>query len=139
MNEKFIGASLAPKLDLQFISLNTEATEAEKIILKKTYNSLISPRFCSCFLNIYGSSTIFRKCWKAGIFLSLSWFYAIFTDLFLFLICLTPEFLPASGPLTRWCASTLGAALLCSSRAGSWLGAYIVHKQELNPGRPTTD
>ena len=37
MNEKFIGASVAPKLDLQFISLNTEATEAEKIIWKKTY------------------------------------------------------------------------------------------------------
>ena len=32
---------------------------------------------------------------------------------------------PSSGmlvPLTRWCASTLGAALLCSSKAGSDLG-----------------
>ena len=39
-----------------------------------------------------------------------------------FIICLSPEFLPVLGPLTRWCASTLGAALLCSSRAGSDLG-----------------
>ena len=29
------------------------------------------------------------------------------------------EFLPVLGPLTWWCATTLGAALLCSSRAGS--------------------
>ena len=34
-----------------------------------------------------------------------------------FLICLPPEFLPVVGLLTQWCASTLGAALLCSSRA----------------------
>ena len=32
------------------------------------------------------------------------------------------EFLPVSGPSERWCASTLGFALLCSSRAGSDLG-----------------
>ena len=31
---------------------------------------------------------------------------------------LPPEFLPVLGPLTEWCASTLDAALLCSSRAG---------------------
>ena len=42
-----------------------------------------------------------------------------------FYIHLFPEFLLASGPLTWWCASTLGAALLCSSRVGSWFGAYI--------------
>ena len=36
-----------------------------------------------------------------------------------FFIRLPPEFLPVVGPLTWWCASTLGAALLCSSRAGS--------------------
>ena len=29
---------------------------------------------------------------------------------------------PVSGPSERWCASTLGAALLCSSKAGSDLG-----------------
>ena len=29
------------------------------------------------------------------------------------------EFLHVSGSLTRWCASTLGAALLCSSSMGS--------------------
>ena len=34
---------------------------------------------------------------------------------------------PVSGPLTRWCASTLGAALLCSSRVGSWFGACKRH------------
>ena len=43
-------------------------------------------------------------------------------QLTIFLICLPPEFLPVSGPLTWWCASTLGAALLCSSRAGIDLG-----------------
>ena len=36
-----------------------------------------------------------------------------------FFIYLSPEFLPVSGPLTRWCASTFGTALLCSSRI--WL------------------
>ena len=40
----------------------------------------------------------------------------------LFIIPLPPEFLPVLGLLTRWCASTLGAALLCSSRADSDLG-----------------
>ena len=35
-----------------------------------------------------------------------------------FFICLPPKFLPASGPSERWCASTLGAALL-------WFGACI--------------
>ena len=49
----------------------------------------------------------------------------IYQNLSFFVICLSPEFLPVSGPLTRWCASTLGVALLCSSRAGSWFGAYI--------------
>ena len=43
----------------------------------------------------------------------------------MFFICLSSEFLPVSGPLTRWCALTLGAALLCSSRTGSWFGACI--------------
>ena len=44
---------------------------------------------------------------------------------FFVFVCLPPEFLPVAGLLTRWCASTLGAALLCNSRVGSWLGAYI--------------
>ena len=43
------------------------------------------------------------------------------------LLCLPPEFLPLSGLLTRWCASTLGTALLCSSRAGS----FLYHKLSL--------
>ena len=42
-----------------------------------------------------------------------------------FFICHPSEFLPVSGPLTRLCASTLGAALLCSFRAGSCFRAYI--------------
>ena len=46
----------------------------------------------------------------------------LFLVLFFLIIRLPPEFLPASGPTERWCASTLGAALLCSSRAGSDLG-----------------
>ena len=37
---------------------------------------------------------------------------------------LSPEFLHVSGPLTWWCASALGAALLCSSWVGSLFGAY---------------
>ena len=40
----------------------------------------------------------------------------------LFFICLPPEFLPAYRPTERGCASTLGAALLISSKAGSDLG-----------------
>ena len=40
----------------------------------------------------------------------------------LFFIHLPPEFLPASGPAELWCASTLGIALLISSRVGSELG-----------------
>ena len=36
-----------------------------------------------------------------------------------FFICLSPEFLPVSRPTERWHASRLGAALLCSSWAGS--------------------
>ena len=32
---------------------------------------------------------------------------------FFFIIRLPPKFLPVWGPLTRWCASMLGAALLC--------------------------
>ena len=43
---------------------------------------------------------------------------------FFLIIRLPPEFLPVSGPLTWWFASTLGTALLCSSRAGSWFRAY---------------
>ena len=35
---------------------------------------------------------------------------------------LPPEFRPVLGPLTWQCASTLGAALLCSFRAGSDVG-----------------
>ena len=51
----------------------------------------------------------------------------IFRELmfFCFFISLPPEFLPVVGPLTRWCATLLGAALLCSSRAGSRFGANI--------------
>ena len=41
---------------------------------------------------------------------------------FFIIIHLLPEFLPVLRPLTRWCASTLGTALLCSSRGGSDLG-----------------
>ena len=41
------------------------------------------------------------------------------------IIHLPPEFLPVSEPLTRWCPSTLGTALLCSFRACSSLKAYI--------------
>ena len=42
-------------------------------------------------------------------------------DNVVFLIVRLPlEFLPVSGPLTQWFASTLGATLLCSSRVGSW-------------------
>ena len=52
-------------------------------------------------------------------------------NFFLFFICLHPEFLPVPGPLTRWCASTLGAALLCISRTGSWFGTYIIIVLEL--------
>ena len=40
----------------------------------------------------------------------------------IFFICRSPEFLPVSGLSEPWCTSTLGAALLCSSRAGSDLG-----------------
>ena len=42
-------------------------------------------------------------------------------NLFLIFLNYPPssEFLPVLGPLTRWNASTLGAALLCSSRVGS--------------------
>ena len=47
-----------------------------------------------------------------------------FKELFFF-IRLPPEFLPMLGLLTRWCASTLGAALVCSSKAGSDFGACI--------------
>ena len=42
-----------------------------------------------------------------------------------FFIRLSPEFLPVSVPLTRWCASTLGPALLCICRAGSWFRTYF--------------
>ena len=38
--------------------------------------------------------------------------------------CLPPEFLPVSAPLIRWCASTLGTALSCSSRALLIRGLY---------------
>ena len=39
-----------------------------------------------------------------------------------FFIRLPPEFFPASGPTEQGCASTVGPALLISSRAGSDLG-----------------
>ena len=42
-----------------------------------------------------------------------------------FFVCLPPEFLPVSGLLTWICAITLGSALLCSCRVGSWFGACI--------------
>ena len=50
-----------------------------------------------------------------------------------FIIRLPSEFLPMSGALTRLCASTLGPARLCSSRAGSWFGAWITYKLFLTP------
>ena len=43
-----------------------------------------------------------------------------------FMICLPLEFLPVLGPLTCWCAFSLGSARLYSSRAGSDFGPYIV-------------
>ena len=39
-----------------------------------------------------------------------------------FLSALLRNFFPVSGPTEQWCASTLGTALLCNSRAGSDLG-----------------
>ena len=45
--------------------------------------------------------------------------FAVLTQVIIFFIRLPPEFLPVLGTLTRSCVSTLGAALLCSSRAGS--------------------
>ena len=54
-----------------------------------------------------------------------NWWRSISMTREFFFIHLPPEFIPVSGQLTWWCASTLGAALLCSSRAGSWFGAYI--------------
>ena len=45
-------------------------------------------------------------------------------------ICLPLEFLPVSEPLIWWCASTLGAALLYSSRASSWFRLY--HNCDIN-------
>ena len=47
----------------------------------------------------------------------------------LFFIGLPPKFLSVLGPCTQWCASTMGAALLCSSRAGSDSG--LLSRQEL--------
>ena len=44
---------------------------------------------------------------------------------YFFIVCLPLELLPVSRPLTWWCTSTLGAAMLCSFWAGSWFGAYI--------------
>ena len=45
----------------------------------------------------------------------------------IFFIRLPPEFLPVSAPFHTVMSlhSTLGAALLCSSRVSSWFGAYI--------------
>ena len=39
---------------------------------------------------------------------------------------LPPEFLPVSGPLTWWCASILGTALLCNSGGRLLIRAYII-------------
>ena len=44
--------------------------------------------------------------WKLNIWIPETFFYCVRLPL---------EFLPVSGPLTRWCASTLSTALLCSS------------------------
>ena len=44
---------------------------------------------------------------------------------FVFIIRLPLKFLLVLGLLTWWCASTLGTALLCSSRAGSDLGLEL--------------
>ena len=46
-----------------------------------------------------------------------------FDDTLFFIIPLPLEFLPASGPTELWCASTLGAALLCRSRG------FSMHRQ----------
>ena len=40
---------------------------------------------------------------------------------FFFFIGLPPEFFHVSGPLTQWCASTVGTALLYSSRVDSFV------------------
>ena len=50
---------------------------------------------------------------------------------FCFFICLPLELLLVVGPLTWWCASPLGAALLCSSRAGSVIDLSCFCKFEL--------
>ena len=53
------------------------------------------------------------------------WFKGDYDNTALF-IRFSPEFLPVLGLLTQWCASTLGAALLCSSRAGSIILYYLL-------------
>ena len=65
----------------------------------------------------------FDNYWAGDI--GVSWKYLqYFTKCYTFflIIRLSPDFLPVS---VLWCAFTLGAALLCGSRAGSWFGAYI--------------
>ena len=61
--------------------------------------------------------------WCANRAWSIKWIVTLICQVFF--VCFPPEFLPVSGPLTQWCASTLGATLLCSSWDGSWFGAYI--------------
>ena len=57
-----------------------------------------------------------------AISLIIFFFYKFFYNFlyFFIIICLPLEFLPVSGWLTRWCASTLGTALLCSTRVGQF-------------------
>ena len=59
----------------------------------------------------------------------------------LFLIFrLPPEFLPVSGPSTRWCAFTLAATLLYSSRAGAYVWNQIrrIYSSPFRQGRIRT-
>ena len=76
----------------------------------------------SLFLSLHDFISIFLS-------LVLSCLYCVLQRCF-FIIRLPSEFLPVSGPTEQWCASALGAALLCSSRAGSDLGLYPPHTSE---------
>ena len=56
-----------------------------------------------------------------------SWFFQFCCFFIIITIRLPPEFLLMIGLLTWWCASTLGAALPCGSRAGSNFGLLITY------------
>ena len=87
-----------------------------------SYNSLTT----QCFLTFFWQRLETTGCcsviwWSTNcVILKASWL--VRKQKTTFFIRLPPEFLPASGPTERWCASTLGAALLISSRVSSDLG-----------------